>query len=88
MGEEIKDKEIRDKDKCMVRQKFTGWLLPVCCFCWANLYATEQPPAIEADMALLEFLGSMEEEADEWEEFIEFAADGISPRVAEVDHED
>jgi hypothetical protein len=39
-------------------------------------------------MALLEFLGSMEEEADEWEEFIEFATDGISPRVAEVDHED
>jgi len=39
-------------------------------------------------MALLEFLGSMEEEADEWEAFIDIASEGIPPLVAEVEHED
>jgi len=72
----------------MVRQKFISCFLPVCCFCWLSGFATEQPSAVEADMALLEFLGSMEEEADEWEAFLELATASIPPRVAEVEHED
>jgi len=42
---------------------------------------------VEADMALLEFLGTMEEDVDEWEAFLELAAESIPPRVAEVEHE-
>ena len=71
----------------MVRQKLVRWMLTVCCFCWASLLAAEPPTDAAADMALLEFLGSMEEEADEWEAFIEMAADGIPPMVEEVEHE-
>ena len=72
----------------MVGQKLICCLLPACCFFWLSGFAAEQPSAVEADMALLEFLGSMEEDADEWEAFIELATASIPPRVAEVEHED
>jgi hypothetical protein len=69
------------------RKNLTG-LLAVCCLYYAGGIAAEQPLPAEPDMALLEFLGSMGEEADEWEAFIEIAAEGIPPMVAEVEHED
>jgi len=71
----------------MVRQKFIRCLLPVCCIWWASAFAAEEPTGVEADMALLEFLGTMEEDVDEWEAFLELAAESIPPRVAEVEHE-
>lgn len=72
----------------MAGQKLICCLLPACCFFWLSGFAAEQPSAVEADMALLEFLGSMEEDADEWEAFIELATASTPPRVAEVEYED
>jgi len=72
----------------MTGQKFIRCLLAVCWFCWLSVFAAEQPSAVEADMALLDFLGSVEEDADEWEAFLELATESIPPMVAEVEHED
>ena len=72
----------------MAGQKNLTGLLAVCYLYCAGGIAAEQPLPTEPDMALLEFLGSMEEEADEWEAFIEIASEGIPPMVAEVEHED
>ncbi len=72
----------------MAWQKNLIRLFTVCCFYSAGGIAAEQQSVVEPDMALLEFLGSMEEEADEWEAFIEIASEGIPPMVAEVEHED
>ena len=72
----------------MAGQKNLWWLLAVCClYCMGGL-AAEQQSVAEADIEFLEFLGSMEDGANEWEEFIEIASNGIPPLVAEVEHED
>jgi hypothetical protein len=60
--------------------------LLVGCLFWLSGFAAEEPAV--ADIALLEFLGSMEEEADEWEAFIDIATSGMPPMVAEVEDED
>jgi len=62
-------------------------LLAGCSF-WLSGFAAEEAATAGADMALLEFLGSMEEEADEWEAFIEIATAGLPPMVAETEDED
>ena len=72
----------------MVWQKNLPGLLAVCSLYCVGGVAAEQPLPAEPDMVLLEFLGSMEEEADEWEAFIEIAGEGIPPMVAEVEYED
>jgi hypothetical protein len=72
----------------MAEQKILHWLLAVCYFFSAGGIAAEQPVPAKPDRALLEFLGSMEEEANEWEAFIEIASEGIPPMVAEAQHED
>ena len=72
----------------MAWQKNLTGLLAVCYLYCAGGIAAEQPLPTEPDMALLEFLGSMEEEADEWEAFIEIASEGLPPRVAVGEQED
>jgi hypothetical protein len=72
----------------MAWQKQLRWLLAVCCFYCAGGIAAEQQSVTKPELALLEFLGSMEEEADEWEAFIDIASEGIPPMVVEVENED
>lgn len=74
----------------MAGQKNLRWLLAVCCLYCTGGFAAEQQSVTEADadIEFLEFLGSMEDGADEWEAFIEIASNGIPPLVAEVEHED
>ena len=54
---------------------------------WPGVYAAEETSIPAADIEFLEFLGSMEQEADEWEAFIEFATADMPPMVAEVENE-
>ena len=66
------------------------WMLclPMLCFWWAIADA-EVPAADErAQIELLEFLGSLPEDTDEWDDFVEVAGAGIPPMMAEVDHAD
>jgi hypothetical protein len=41
----------------------------------------------DADSEFIEFLGSMGDEADAWEEFMDIAADDSGPLLAETDYE-
>jgi hypothetical protein len=76
----------------MVNRKLAHRMLPLTCLCWlAAVSADEEPNLAEtavADPELLEFLGTMADEAQEWEAFLEIASDGVPPMVAEVDHEE
>jgi hypothetical protein len=66
------------------------WMLflPVLCFCWAIAGAEASAANESAEIELLEFLGSLPEDTDEWDDFVEVAGAGIPPTMAEVDHAD
>ena len=70
--------------------KLHKWMLflPVLCFCWAIAGAEAPAADASAEIALLEFLGSLPEDADEWDDFVEVAGAGIPSMMAEVDHAD
>ena len=64
------------------------WMLclPALYFYWA-IAGAEAPAADEgAEIELLEFLGSLPEDTDEWGDFVEVAGAGIPSMMAEVDH--
>jgi hypothetical protein len=73
----------------MAKRKFVQRMLPLTCLCWLVATAADEAPNVAvADPELLEFLGAMADEAQEWEAFLEIASDGVPPMVAEVDHEE
>ena len=49
--------------------------------------ATEQQDESDELEALFEFLGSFEDEPDEWNEFFEMATDGLPPEFEEDENE-
>ena len=64
------------------------WMLslPALCFYWV-IAGAEAPAADKgAEIELLEFLGSLPEDTDEWDDFVEVAGAGIPSMMAEVDH--
>lgn len=76
----------------MANRKTALRMLPLVCLFWLAAAAAEEAPDVTGTAAagpeLLEFLGAMADEAEQWEEFLEIASDGVPPMVAEVDHEE
>jgi hypothetical protein len=70
----------------MTGRHLTIWLLLAFSFCRYTVSAAESTPVEQVDAALLEFLGELADDADEWNEYIEIAGAGMSPKLAEVDH--
>jgi hypothetical protein len=62
----------------------TGWLILALLVCRPAIFATEQEDEAP-DIELLEFLGSMSEEFDEWEEFIELATAEVPAGFVETE---
>lgn len=63
------------------------WLLVFLLVASSVPAVAEDGKAAEADSEFLEFLGSMGEDADEWEEFMDIAADDSGPLMAEAENE-
>lgn len=55
---------------------------------WVTASAGNLPAVQAPDIAFLEFLGELADDADEWDEFFEVAATSMPPVLAEADHAD
>jgi hypothetical protein len=64
------------------------WILLLSGMVSITANAGDLPAAKAPDIALLEFLGELADDADEWDEFFEVAATGMPPVLAEADHAD
>lgn len=70
----------------MVKQSYLVWLIAVASVWPGRVFAAEQQP--DPDPELLEFLGSMPDEYDDWEMFIDLVEEELPSRLAEVENDD